>query len=91
MHYEPLRRYGVAPIIRSIDHYLANRNNAYLLEFRVGKGRVLVTTLRILPQLDDHVEARSMLSCLTGYALSEKFEPEASVPVPEFEQLFRRP
>jgi hypothetical protein len=91
MHFEPLRRYGVVPIIRSIDHYLANRNNAYLLEFRVGEGRVLATALRVLPQMENHLEARSLLSCLAGYVLSDEFEPEATVPVEEFERLFRRP
>ena len=46
MEFEPLRQHGVAPIIRGIDHYRSNRNNAYLLEFAVGKGKVLVCSLR---------------------------------------------
>ena len=48
MHFEPLRKYGVTPVIRVADHFLSNRNNAYMLEFKVGKGKVLTTTLGVL-------------------------------------------
>ena len=48
MEFEPLRQYGVTPIIRGIDHYYSNRNNAYLLEFTVGKGKVLACSLGVL-------------------------------------------
>ncbi len=39
MEFEPLREFDVEPIIRMIDHYAANRNNAHMLKFQVGKGR----------------------------------------------------
>ena len=51
MEFEPLRKYGVTPIIRGIDHYYSNRNNAYLLEFAVGKGKVVVCSLGVLERL----------------------------------------
>ena len=51
MHFEPLRKHGVSPIIRGIDHYVSNRNNAYLLEFNVGKGKVLACSLGVLEKL----------------------------------------
>jgi hypothetical protein len=51
MEFEPLRKYQVTPIIRGIDHYYSNRNNAYLLEFSVGKGKVLACSLGVLERL----------------------------------------
>jgi hypothetical protein len=80
MHFEPLRPYGVQPVIRMIDHHAANRNNAHLLEFKVGEGRVLATTLNLLANVEQRIEARSLLKCLVEYALSPEFWPTTSVP-----------
>ena len=54
--FSPLRKYAVAPIIRGIDHYKANRNNAYMLEFNVGQGKVTVTTLGVLEKISEPVK-----------------------------------
>jgi glycosyl hydrolase family 2 len=54
MEFEPLRKYGVTPIIRGIDHYYSNRNNAYLLEFTVGKGKVVACSLGVLERLKEN-------------------------------------
>ena len=51
MNFEPLRPYGVKPIIRMIDFYKNNANNAHLLEFGLGKGKVLATSLNLLTNL----------------------------------------
>jgi hypothetical protein len=88
MEFSPLRRYGVTPIIRNIDHYIANRSNAYLLEFRVGKGQVLVTSLGILEHLAARVEVRYLLGCLLDYLNGTPFAGAATVPKEEFRRLF---
>ena len=89
MEFEPLRQYGVTPIIRGIGHYKTNRNNAYLLEFGVGEGRVLVTSLGVLDQLGNHIQARYLMKCLVDYALGGEFRPDASVPAETFLNLFQ--
>jgi Glycosyl hydrolases family 2, sugar binding domain/Glycosyl hydrolases family 2/Glycosyl hydrolases family 2, TIM barrel domain len=89
MEFEPLRQYGVTPIIRGIGHYKTNRNNAYLLEFGVGEGKVVVTSLGILDQLDQHIQARHFLKCLVEYAMGVEFTPGAQVPRDEFLILFQ--
>ncbi len=58
MEFEPLRKYGVQPIIRGIDHYYSNRNNAYLMEFAVGEGKVLACSLGVLKQLKPDTTAQ---------------------------------
>ncbi len=88
MEFSPLRQYGVAPIIRGIDHYLANRNNAYLLEFRVGNGKVLVTSLGVLPNLAKRIEVRHLFGSLLNYTQSPRFAPVADVPRDVFQRLF---
>jgi hypothetical protein len=89
MEFSPLRKYGVEPVIRAIDHYAANRNNAYLLEFKVGTGKVLATSLGILPKAAEHIEAAYLLECLATYVRGERFRPAADVPGTEFLKLFR--
>lgn len=88
MEFGPLTKYGVTPIIRAIDWYRKNMNNANLLEFKVGKGRVLVTSLDVLSKTPDHIEARNLLKTLEDYARGPKFEPSATVPREEFTRLF---
>jgi hypothetical protein len=87
MEFSPLRPYGVSPILRVIDWYQANRNNAHLLEFRVGKGAVLLTSLNVLPWLTTRLEVRNFLGSLMDYAQGPRFGPAASVPKGEFIQL----
>jgi len=88
MEFSPLRQYGVAPIIRGIDHYVSNRSNAYMLEFNVGKGKVLVVSLGVLQNLNEHIEAGYLLSCLLAYARGTSFEPAAAILKQEFLKLF---
>jgi len=89
MEFGALREHGVAPIIRSIDHYVANRNNAYMLEFTVGEGKILVTSLGILQHAPERIEARYLLKGLMDYAVSAEFRPSAAVPRTTFLELFR--
>ncbi len=88
MEFGPLRKYGALPIIRAIDWYRKNMNNAYLLEFNVGSGKVLATTLGVLPNADKRIEARYLLRCLADYAKGESFKPSANVPRAEFLKWF---
>ncbi len=88
MEFGPLRPYGVDPIVRMIDHYAANRNNAHLIEFKVGAGKVLATTLGVLPNASKRIEARYLLRCLADYAKGQSFMPSANVPVGEFVKWF---
>jgi len=88
MAFGPLREYGVGPIIRAIDHYIANRNNAYMLEFGVGKGKVLVSSLGVLEKIDERVEVRYLLKCLVDYVRGTHFAPVAEVPKEAFVKWF---
>ncbi|MHC4123293.1 MAG: glycoside hydrolase family 2 protein [Planctomycetota bacterium] len=88
MEFSPLRKYGVTPIIRGIDHYKANRNNAHMLEFNVGRGKVLVTSMNILSSLNKHIEVRNLLQSMVDYAKGPAFSPEPTLPKEEFMKWF---
>jgi len=88
MEFTPLKQYGVKPIVRGIDWYRTNRDNAYLVEFYVGQGKVLASTFNILPRMKGHLEARDFARGLADYALSDQFHPTANVPADKFMNLF---
>lgn len=59
----------------------------YIFEAKVGAGRLLVTTLRIGPQLDDeHPEAVFLCDRLLRYCDSNRFQPQADIPVEQLAQ-----
>ena len=87
MEFSPLKSYGLTPILRVIDWYQANQNNAHLLEFRVGKGAVLLTSLNVLPWLPSKLEVRYFLKTLMEYAKGPLFSPGATIPAEEFIRL----
>jgi beta-galactosidase len=89
MEFTPLKPYGVKPIVRGIDWYRTNRDNAYLLEFSVGQGKVLASSFNILPRMKDHLEVRDFVGRLVNYALGDQFRPHADLPAAEFLKLFR--
>jgi hypothetical protein len=88
VNFGPLRQYGVTPIIRMIDFYKNNANNAHLLEFSVGDGKVLATSLNLLPNLEKKLDVRNLTASMMHYVQSEKFAPTAQVPKAEFLRLF---
>ena len=61
---------------------------AWLLETRVGEGRLLLSTLRLIENLDDaRPEAAYMFDRLLRYIDSEKFEPRGSISEEELSGL----
>ena len=59
----------------------------YVFEAKIGAGRLLVTTLRIGPQLDDtHPEAVFLCNRLPRYCDSGEFKPQVDVPMDRLTQ-----
>jgi beta-galactosidase len=59
----------------------------YIFEAKVGEGRLLVTSLRIGPQLDDeHPEAVFLCDRLLRYCDSGEFQPQADIPMDRLAQ-----
>ena len=62
-----------------------------MIEFNVGNGKVLATTLRILPTLADRLESRYLLKCLLDYVIGPAFAPNTDIPAQGFVQSFITP
>ncbi len=69
----PLRK---GTLIRAIDCHMGNRDKALMVEARIGKGSVLLTTLDLSPAaLRERPEARWLLRGLIDYVAVERFRP----------------
>jgi hypothetical protein len=65
------------PVIRVFGK---EENRGYLFEARVGKGRLLATTLRLAETKQDFPEAAWLMRQLIEYAESNAFDPTTVVP-----------
>jgi hypothetical protein len=61
--------------IQPIDTWHVSRKLGMLIEARVGKGRLLMTTMDISHDLDHRPVARQMRKAILSYMQSEDFKP----------------
>ena len=63
------------PPIRPIDTWHVSRKLGMLIEARVLKGKLLMTTMDISNRLDQRIVARQMRSAIISYMQSDDFQP----------------
>ena len=61
--------------IQPIDTWHVSRKLGMLVEARVGKGRLLMTTMDITDRLDSRPVARQMRQAILRYMQSSDFSP----------------
>jgi GH18 family chitinase len=67
------------PTVQVIDDWFTNRRLGLVFEARVGKGRLLVTSIDLENGLEGNPVARQMRHSLLSYAASERFAPTVEV------------
>jgi len=67
---------GFRPIVQVIDNLERNEKLGLILEAQVGEGSLLICAVDLL-SLQQHPEARQLLSSLLGYAASPAFAPSS--------------
>lgn len=78
------------PIVQVVDDWTSNRKLALVFEARVGRGRLLVTSIDLDgPNLDP--VRRQLRSSLLHYAASSTFNPTVEVSVEELAALTNSP
>ncbi|MCG2661727.1 MAG: hypothetical protein L6437_15955 [Kiritimatiellae bacterium] len=79
----------IEPIIRIIDGYRWCRTRAHLVEFGVGKGKILATSFNFSESLGILPEANYLFSQLVNYALSDIFRPKRKMGLAQFLKITR--
>ncbi|HEY4248964.1 MAG TPA: hypothetical protein VGM64_19220 [Lacunisphaera sp.] len=74
------------PIVQVIDDWVTNRKLALVFEARVGKGRLIVTSIDLNDETLDPVR-RQLRASLLAYAASPRFAPITTVSVEQVRSL----
>ena len=67
------------PTVQVIDDWFTNRRLGLVFEARVGKGRLLVTSIDLERDLEANPVARQMRHSLLRYVASDRFAPKVEV------------
>lgn len=75
------------PIVRMVDSFIGNRHLGLIFEVRMGKGRLLVTSLDLSRDLTTRHAARQLRASLLNYVNSSAFNPTLAVVPADIERL----
>lgn len=78
------------PVVQPIDTWHVSRKLGMLVEARVLNGRLLMTTLDIIRQLDSRPVARQLRYSILRYMQSPDFQPTATLSVDVIRHLYDR-
>jgi hypothetical protein len=80
-----------SPIVQMIDNFDRNHKLGLLAEARVGAGKLLVSAIDLVRDLDKRIVARQLRAGILSYVSSADFDPRAEWPDSFVEELFRAP
>ena len=78
------------PIVQPIDTWHLSRKLGMLLEARVGKGRLILTTFDLTGDLGHRIVARQLRQSIIRYMLSPDFQPTLELSHETLLHLFDR-
>lgn len=79
----------LTPTVQVIDDWFTNRKLALVFEARVGRGRLLVTSIDITDAVLDPVR-RQLRASLLAYTASPAFQPAVSITKLQLQSLFAK-
>jgi len=78
---------GLQPIVRVIDDWVTARSLGLVFECKVGKGKLIVSSIDLLTDADKRPEAKQLLYSLKKYMTTNKFNPSTEVSVERITSL----
>ncbi|MCU7552650.1 beta-galactosidase [Chitinophagaceae bacterium LB-8] len=78
---------GMQPIIRVIDDWVTANSLGLVFECRVGAGKLIVSGIDLVANLDKRPEARQLLYSLKRYMATPEFAPKIQVGVERIKGL----
>ncbi|MDX1701616.1 MAG: hypothetical protein R3250_13405 [Melioribacteraceae bacterium] len=77
----------IDPLIRVIDDWFENRNLGLLFEAKVGNGKIIVTGIDLLNEMEERISTKQLLFSLKKYMQSNDFNPEIKLKIEEISSL----
>lgn len=81
---------SVRPIVRVIDNFVTNHHLANVFEAKVGKGKLVFSSIDLVNKLDERPIARQLRSSLLQYMESTAFNPSGSVKMDDLDFLDKK-
>lgn len=79
---------GFLPIVQPIDTWFLNRPLGLIVEAKVGKGKLIITSVDLTTNLDTRPVAKQLLYSMAQYMQSGAFAPKENVPIEAVKGLF---
>ena len=79
------------PLIQPIDTWFMNRRLALVFEAQVGKGKIIVSSANLSPDLENKPAAKQLFLSLQEYMNSDQFSPKNSLTLDVIQDLFLSP
>ncbi|HEX5553531.1 MAG TPA: glycoside hydrolase family 2 TIM barrel-domain containing protein [Chitinophagaceae bacterium] len=81
---------SLRPIVQMIPDWNKNNKIGLIFEAKVGGGKLLMTSIDLVDQLQQRPVARQMLYSLEKYMNSADFDPKVTVSESQMAQLFKK-
>jgi hypothetical protein len=78
------------PMVQVIDDWFTNRKLGYIFEARVGKGRLLASSMELI-EIKDRPVATQLRASILGYMEGDSFRPTIELDPAALETLIRKP
>ena len=79
------------PFLQVVDSFAHNRKLGLAFEARVGQGKILVTALDLVTDLEKRPATRQLRHSLMKYVASPSFNPSQVLEVEDLDRLFEEP
>lgn len=78
---------GLQPIVRVIDDWVTARPLGLIFECKVGKGKLIISGIDLMNEMEKRPEARQLLYSLKKYMAGGKFNPKSEVLMENIKRL----
>ncbi|MEO8254215.1 MAG: sugar-binding domain-containing protein [Flavobacterium sp.] len=79
------------PLIQPIDTWFMNRRLALVFEAQVGKGKIIVSSADLGPEVEDKPASRELFFSLQNYMNSDQFNPKNQLTLDVIQDVFVSP
>lgn len=79
---------SLQPLLQNIDTWFLNRRLGMLLEAKIGKGQLMITSLDLNSDPEHRIVAKQLKYSLLRYMRSTAFKPAVAVPLSTVQALF---
>ncbi|OYX83951.1 MAG: beta-glucuronidase [Flavobacteriales bacterium 32-34-25] len=79
------------PLIQPIDTWFMNRRLALVFEAQVGKGKIIVSSANLGPEVQDKPASRELFFSMQNYMNSDQFNPKNQLTLDLIQDIFVSP